>query len=104
MAGSCRRGRLGMAAAVRGWWRFDQQRKRGSAGGAGPPVDGGRRHGLEEDQSCGGATFEPCPSALDGFDEIIRQANRKEIIVFLDYDGTLSPIVTDQTRRTCLMR
>ena len=39
--------------------------------------------------------FEPCPSALDGFDEIIRQANMKEIIIFLDYDGTLLPIVNN---------
>ena len=48
--------------------------------------------------SCSISAFcqiEPCPSALDGFDEIIRQASMKEIIIFLDYDGTLSPIVTD---------
>jgi trehalose 6-phosphate phosphatase len=31
--------------------------------------------------------------AIDHFDELRQQANNKEIIVFLDYDGTLAPIV-----------
>ncbi|KAK9134304.1 hypothetical protein Syun_013634 [Stephania yunnanensis] len=35
------------------------------------------------------------PSALGVFDEIMRAANGKQIVVFLDYDGTLSPIVRD---------
>ncbi|KAK9110669.1 hypothetical protein Sjap_018729 [Stephania japonica] len=35
------------------------------------------------------------PSALSVFDEIMRAANGKQIVVFLDYDGTLSPIVRD---------
>ncbi|OQU78907.1 hypothetical protein SORBI_3008G070200, partial [Sorghum bicolor] len=37
----------------------------------------------------------PCPSALEAFEEIIGLANNNEIAVFLDYDGTLSPIVND---------
>jgi trehalose 6-phosphate phosphatase len=36
---------------------------------------------------------EPLPSALDELDEIFRQARRKRLAVFLDYDGTLAPIV-----------
>ncbi len=33
------------------------------------------------------------PSALDDFDEIARRTTGKQIVVFLDYDGTLCPIV-----------
>jgi trehalose-phosphatase len=36
---------------------------------------------------------EPLPSALDDFEGISRQAQGKRMAVFLDYDGTLSPIV-----------
>ncbi|KAL2336168.1 hypothetical protein Fmac_010614 [Flemingia macrophylla] len=35
------------------------------------------------------------PSALDNFEEVMNIAEGKEIVVFLDYDGTLSPIVDD---------
>lgn len=35
------------------------------------------------------------PSALDNFEEVMSIAKGKEIVVFLDYDGTLSPIVED---------
>lgn len=35
------------------------------------------------------------PSALDEFDKITEAAAGKRIAVFLDYDGTLSPIVED---------
>ncbi|XP_022734179.1 probable trehalose-phosphate phosphatase D [Durio zibethinus] len=35
------------------------------------------------------------PSALNSFDSIIRAAKGKKVAVFLDYDGTLSPIVED---------
>uniref|UniRef100_A0A2N9I6W0 Trehalose 6-phosphate phosphatase n=1 Tax=Fagus sylvatica TaxID=28930 RepID=A0A2N9I6W0_FAGSY len=35
------------------------------------------------------------PSALDSFEKMKRAANGKQIVVFLDYDGTLSPIVND---------
>ncbi|XP_009629956.1 probable trehalose-phosphate phosphatase 2 [Nicotiana tomentosiformis] len=35
------------------------------------------------------------PSALSSFQEMIGAAKGKRIVVFLDYDGTLSPIVND---------
>ncbi|XP_027357873.1 probable trehalose-phosphate phosphatase J [Abrus precatorius] len=35
------------------------------------------------------------PSALNVFDQIICNSKGKQIVVFLDYDGTLSPIVSD---------
>ncbi|XP_022943275.1 probable trehalose-phosphate phosphatase J [Cucurbita moschata] len=35
------------------------------------------------------------PSALDMFDPIIQSSKGKQIVMFLDYDGTLSPIVAD---------
>ncbi|PKA60495.1 putative trehalose-phosphate phosphatase 6 [Apostasia shenzhenica] len=38
------------------------------------------------------------PSALSSFGEIIRASKRKQIVMFLDYDGTLSPIVDDPDR------
>lgn len=38
------------------------------------------------------------PSALDGFEAISRQAEGKRITVFLDYDGTLTPIVETPDR------
>ncbi|KAE8075683.1 hypothetical protein FH972_014377 [Carpinus fangiana] len=38
------------------------------------------------------------PSALDMFEQIIDAAKGKQIVMFLDYDGTLSPIVDDPDR------
>ncbi|KAL8472083.1 hypothetical protein ACS0TY_029346 [Phlomoides rotata] len=38
------------------------------------------------------------PSALDMFDEITNASKGKQIVMFLDYDGTLSPIVEDPDR------
>jgi trehalose 6-phosphate phosphatase len=38
------------------------------------------------------------PSALDRFDALAAAAKGKQIAVFLDYDGTLSPIVEDPDR------
>ncbi|KAH6760173.1 Haloacid dehalogenase-like hydrolase superfamily protein [Perilla frutescens var. hirtella] len=38
------------------------------------------------------------PSALDVFDEITTASKGKQIVMFLDYDGTLSPIVEDPDR------
>ncbi|KAI4319986.1 hypothetical protein MLD38_033515 [Melastoma candidum] len=38
------------------------------------------------------------PSALKVFDRITKPAKGKRIVVFLDYDGTLSPIVNDPDR------
>lgn len=35
------------------------------------------------------------PSALNMFDSITKEAKGKKLVVFLDYDGTLSPIVDD---------
>ncbi|KAE9609033.1 putative trehalose-phosphatase [Lupinus albus] len=35
------------------------------------------------------------PSALNMFDQIISNSKGKQIVTFLDYDGTLSPIVAD---------
>ncbi|KAG4184639.1 hypothetical protein ERO13_A09G184000v2 [Gossypium hirsutum] len=35
------------------------------------------------------------PSALNSFDCIMKEAKGKKVVVFLDYDGTLSPIVED---------
>jgi trehalose 6-phosphate phosphatase len=34
-------------------------------------------------------------SALHTFEQMMKFAKRKQIVVFLDYDGTLSPIVND---------
>jgi trehalose 6-phosphate phosphatase len=36
-----------------------------------------------------------CPSALKSFKQIVANAQGRKIAVFLDYDGTLSPIVDD---------
>lgn len=38
------------------------------------------------------------PSALNSFQQIINHARNKKIVMFLDYDGTLSPIVDDPDR------
>lgn len=38
------------------------------------------------------------PSALNSFQKIISHAKNKKIVIFLDYDGTLSPIVDDPDR------
>ncbi|XP_020229914.1 probable trehalose-phosphate phosphatase J [Cajanus cajan] len=35
------------------------------------------------------------PSALNTFEQILHSSKGKQIVVFLDYDGTLSPIVAD---------
>ncbi|KAK9913984.1 hypothetical protein M0R45_037783 [Rubus argutus] len=35
------------------------------------------------------------PSALGSFDRMMNVAKGKRIVVFLDYDGTISPIVDD---------
>ena len=35
------------------------------------------------------------PSALGKFDQIASASKGKKIVMFLDYDGTLSPIVAD---------
>jgi hypothetical protein len=35
------------------------------------------------------------PSALGSFEQIVAAAEGKQVVVFMDYDGTLSPIVAD---------
>ncbi|KAB5573708.1 hypothetical protein DKX38_000902 [Salix brachista] len=45
--------------------------------------------------SLGNATVLKHPSALNSFEEIANFAQNKRIAMFLDYDGTLSPIVDD---------
>lgn len=35
------------------------------------------------------------PSALEMFEQIMEASRGKQIVMFLDYDGTLSPIVDD---------
>jgi len=41
------------------------------------------------------AWMSKCPSALTSFKHIVANAQGRKIAVFLDYDGTLSPIVDD---------
>lgn len=41
---------------------------------------------------------EPLPSALENFERISRRAEGKRLAVFLDYDGTLTPIVETPDR------
>ncbi|MFP3898607.1 MAG: trehalose-phosphatase [Dehalococcoidia bacterium] len=43
----------------------------------------------------GAATIDSLPSALAAKDEIFRQLHKKTPVIFLDYDGTLTPIVDD---------
>lgn len=38
-------------------------------------------------------TSQTLPSALTALDEIVRRAETKRLVIFLDYDGTLTPIV-----------
>lgn len=38
------------------------------------------------------------PSALINFNDIVATSKGKRIVMFLDYDGTLSPIVDDPDR------
>uniref|UniRef100_A0A0E0RG36 Gnk2-homologous domain-containing protein n=1 Tax=Oryza rufipogon TaxID=4529 RepID=A0A0E0RG36_ORYRU len=45
-----------------------------------------------------------CLSALLSFEEITANAHGKRIALFLDYDGTLSPIVDDPERHSCPLR
>lgn len=37
---------------------------------------------------------------MDNFDEMMKLAEGKNVVVFLDYDGTLSKIVTDPDKAT----
>ena len=51
-----------------------------------------QNHEEEENVVC----LPPC--ALKNFEEVLVEADNKEVLVFLDYDGTLSPIVTDPNK------
>ncbi|KAL5197824.1 hypothetical protein ABZP36_001336 [Zizania latifolia] len=42
--------------------------------------------------------MEKHPSALSCFEAVVAEAKGKQIVMFLDYDGTLSPIVADPDR------
>ncbi|KAF8012207.1 hypothetical protein BT93_I0364 [Corymbia citriodora subsp. variegata] len=53
-------------------------------------------HSLTEDNSSSWMLHHP--SALDTFEQIIDASQGKQIVMFLDYDGTLSPIVDDPDR------
>jgi hypothetical protein len=44
------------------------------------------------------AWLEKHPSALGSFERVAKLAKSKQIVVFLDYDGTLSPIVANPDR------
>ncbi|TXG59315.1 hypothetical protein EZV62_013888 [Acer yangbiense] len=44
---------------------------------------------------CHSEEQEEHPSALDSFEDMIAVAEGKKLVLFLDYDGTLSPIVND---------
>ncbi|KAH7851646.1 hypothetical protein Vadar_014679 [Vaccinium darrowii] len=50
---------------------------------------------LSQDQS---SWINQHPSALEMFEQITKESNGKQIVMFLDYDGTLSPIVDDPDR------
>uniref|UniRef100_A0A7I4DKB1 Trehalose 6-phosphate phosphatase n=1 Tax=Physcomitrium patens TaxID=3218 RepID=A0A7I4DKB1_PHYPA len=44
------------------------------------------------------AWLEKHPSALSTFEKVAKLAKNKQVVVFLDYDGTLSPIVSNPDR------
>uniref|UniRef100_A0A0E0KTN7 Trehalose 6-phosphate phosphatase n=1 Tax=Oryza punctata TaxID=4537 RepID=A0A0E0KTN7_ORYPU len=51
--------------------------------------------GSSDEDSTDNSRAEICPSALCFFDQIVASAPDKKVVLFLDYDGTLSPIVND---------
>jgi len=53
---------------------------------------------LSEDGELGVKTLVNLPGAWQREDEIVQRLAGKEPVVFLDYDGTLTPIVEDHTR------
>ncbi|KAK0605348.1 hypothetical protein LWI29_025778 [Acer saccharum] len=54
--------------------------------------DANNNHGLLDSYT---TWQEEHPSALDSFEDMIAVAEGKKLVLFLDYDGTLSPIVND---------
>lgn len=59
-----------------------------------PDIESGYDDSSDED-STENSRAEICPSALCFFDQIVASAQDKKVVLFLDYDGTLSPIVND---------
>ena len=63
---------------------------------------------LRDDQEIVGRSVQAIPSALDSFKELTDALKKKRLVLFLDYDGTLTPIVdrpelavlSDQMRNT----
>ncbi|KAL5792245.1 hypothetical protein ACOSP7_000839 [Xanthoceras sorbifolium] len=53
---------------------------------------------LEDGLDSYGTWLEKHPSALDSFEGMVAVADGKKLVLFLDYDGTLSPIVNDPNR------
>uniref|UniRef100_M1B2X5 Trehalose-6-phosphate synthase n=1 Tax=Solanum tuberosum TaxID=4113 RepID=M1B2X5_SOLTU len=54
---------------------------------------------FSDDAKCGYSSWMfKYPSALNSFQQIVNHAKNKKIVIFLDYDGTLSPIVDDPDR------
>uniref|UniRef100_A0ACD5UCU1 Uncharacterized protein n=2 Tax=Avena sativa TaxID=4498 RepID=A0ACD5UCU1_AVESA len=53
------------------------------------------KHSASDEVAANNAWLAKLPSALASFDQIIASAQGKKIALFLDYDGTLSPIVND---------
>uniref|UniRef100_J3M085 Trehalose 6-phosphate phosphatase n=1 Tax=Oryza brachyantha TaxID=4533 RepID=J3M085_ORYBR len=51
--------------------------------------------GSSDEDSTDNSRASICPSAICSFDQIVASAQNKKIVLFLDYDGTLSPIVND---------
>jgi trehalose-phosphatase len=49
--------------------------------------------GLEAADAAAGGQRRPLPGALEHLEDIRRRLERKKVVVFLDYDGTLTPIV-----------
>lgn len=49
---------------------------------------------LQDGRAAGPRRLRSLPSALAEVDEILRRAARRRLVVFLDYDGTLTPIVS----------
>ncbi|WVZ57137.1 hypothetical protein U9M48_007564 [Paspalum notatum var. saurae] len=79
------------AAAVTGSW-LDSMKASSPRHRLMAPVPGAAADAEHEDW------MERHPSALERFDALAAAAKGKQIAVFLDYDGTLSPIVEDPDR------
>ncbi|GJN41070.1 hypothetical protein PR202_gn00395 [Eleusine coracana subsp. coracana] len=91
---SCRKmaaAQIDLGAAVTGSW-LDSMKASSPRHRLMAPVVGGAADAEHDDW------MERHPSALSRFDLLASAAKGKQIAVFLDYDGTLSPIVEDPDR------